>query len=342
MTASWVRVIASDILDAMGAEAVGAEIGNFEGGDASVATELERKLDQFRTPSELVAFLSGWLGRGGARVILKSLGLHPTDPSVDALVEKWLAHRGVPVERPRSRPKRLVKVIREKLAQVAGHAEAYEAAKVIAPEIERLIRLLALYYLESFESPAEQVACVTRALEAGWYGPRPSSKKLPDDPVRALESLNVRELVLVLKALDHCVLEPYSEQMQEITRVVEVDEGNLLDSLVPARNVQLHGLSGAEGSRMFCRDAESLINSWERRQLVPRGAIVWRTVDTILGPRELLCSDESRQEVTIVGVRAAISPRASLLISPKPSSIELRGERLKPLPAGGAWATSWS
>lgn len=331
--------VAQDVLECFGYEEVWRELGVLEGESAFAAEALERHLSNLEVPQMIVRFFAGWLGRAGSRRIVRILRLSvPDNVPVEDIVLAWLAFRGVRLPRPQARPISLARVIREKLSQALGHAEAYEAVKTVAPELERLTRLLAFYYLVALESEDARRLAISRSLLTSGASVAEATGRL--GAWEMLERLTWNQIVVLLQQLDHCPRAPYDSHCREVMEVLDSTERALVDNLVQARNRVIHGMGSAtETTRNFCQNAQALLDRWLERGVVPRGAVVWSARHSYLEEQELVCGDETDSRVLARFAPIAIRPGESLLISPDQSQADINGDRLTSLPTTASWMT---
>jgi hypothetical protein len=308
--------MARDIIPLVEVEDLAAELGG-PPDEQSIGARLERHLARQETRDRLIGAIEGILG-ARVRALLRRANLPSDGPRGDSLLTPWLRLRGVPDPvNPRARPQNLLKWLRENALQAANNTEEeYALAKSAAPELERLMRVVAFYYLHSFPGEKERVEAIGEALRnASRNGfPAQEPERLPSASGTALLSLSLSQLAAVLAGLDHCREEPAGLARGVLLKVVPPEERLLLQQLIRARNRVQHGTSSpGETPARFCDALGDLACKWSERRVVPRGGVVRIATAGELGGTRTQCQDEWMSDVQYRALRGHLKRGDSVL-----------------------------
>ncbi|GEM_PF-6167866 len=291
-----------------------------------------------RNRTERLEWLTSKLG-AGVFDIAEHLGL-AFDPSegTASVIERWLELRLGPPPRPQARPAALARAILQDALQ--AEVKAYEPAKQVLPEVERLVRWTVFYLLQGM--PTDHLPGLFR-LAAERQGDGTKWPKPERDRDRVLERLTLSQLGCVLEALEHWDRRPFSSER------LPSDEPTQIERILPplqreqyrrkreARNSTTHGGGNEELARIYLRELRTLLEAWTESGLIARGVLV-------KGPHadggEVRASgvDGNGDEVTLLIASGALRDGDTVFLSPNPCTPNgYLADQARPLPGGRFW-----
>lgn len=319
--------LVEDAIRGLGAEDVALGFGV---ADEEAAAAMEAAIATARDADDLVGLLVRAFGTIGLRKVQRALGLPGGD--AEGVATAWLALRGITRPRPRARPQHLAAEIRKGIAQAQTNEDLYGTAKLVAPELERLVRWVAWYYLSAGDEAARIERC--RAVFARCFeGREPACGATL---ATTLENVSLGVVLTLLVEASDAPRRPYVTHGSARVRVVTKEELATLSGVPGGRNPVVHGRDGGEAGDSLCARISALLDGWTARAVIPRGAIV-RGVDQRPGSVAVLCAAEDGRSETLLGLRRRPSENDTVVIDGSPCG-EHVAPTLEPWPAGPAWS----
>lgn len=297
------------------------------GGGDGPQTRVERWLGT-TTRAEVVAKVAASLGNARARRLCARCGATAAGDA-ESHVEAWLDAREVErAERPRARPLRAARELEE-------HAKQAAASPIdgVRNRFERLARLVAFHYLTACapEHRGEAVArALARAQTLGWPIPPPAP---PKDVTRFLEKSPLGTLLALLDGLGEVPARPHDSECEATLEALTETERRLLldEGMLSGFNHWEHARAAPEQARGAAFLLGCFLIGWRFRDVVPRGAIVRET-----RTQRARAIDEGSRKLELREVRPEIVAGVSVLVGSS-DALDLRADRLEPLPSGPAW-----
>ncbi len=336
--------LTNDILGVVGSEDLGLML-DLPG--ACRTCELEHVLRGKALP-ELRSWLREIMGWTQVVEVLRALGEPPARGiPIDSLIETWLDLRGFWTPCPRARPLRLARGLRTKALQSATVGNRWLFATGHSSDLERLLRWLVYYYLQSF-AEEDRLPFIQRAVREHVSAEFRTDLSDGIGWIDALTSVSASELAVVAVELDRCLEAPYEQRNegQRVVRVLDERMRGLLRKAARARNRLQHGRGGDVEVGEFIAAFTDLLEVWSSEGVLPRGAVLLEP-RAFAGRFDLRGVDEHGLESTaeaaspgllaqLVAEDGAPIPLSVFLVPDiECSCVGARG--LEPLPVGAPW-----
>lgn len=279
--------------------------------------------------------------------ILRRLGLSAeAGEAYDRLMDRWLDHRGFRPPAPRARPRRLAARLQELAQQASSDVAAWETATANSNELERLLRWVVYYYLQS-HPPDARSSTIDGLLEVVKAEFR-TTIQLGWTWVETLTRISAGELATLAVELDRCLDAPQSSSTtgQRVVRVLEPRVAVRLASAAQARNRIQHGRAGPDDAHAFCSALIDVLEAWSAEGALPLGGILL-ALDPRPGRFDLSGVNEEGHRVVAQGVPSELvslycgdgrAPRpVSVFLPPRSGCLEFRADGLEALPPGDSW-----